>query len=61
MPDSRLEVFEGAGHFPFRDDPARFVAVLTQLHGGDRAGHLDESSIRALRSDPRRSRRERAA
>jgi pimeloyl-ACP methyl ester carboxylesterase len=28
MPGSRLEVFEGAGHFPFHTDPARFVAVL---------------------------------
>jgi pimeloyl-ACP methyl ester carboxylesterase len=28
MPGSRLEVFEGAGHFPFRSDPARFVRVL---------------------------------
>ncbi|WP_375475900.1 alpha/beta fold hydrolase [uncultured Jatrophihabitans sp.] len=28
MPGSRLEVFEGAGHFPFRSDPNRFVDVL---------------------------------
>ncbi len=28
MPGSRLEVFEGAGHFPFRTDPARFVRLL---------------------------------
>ncbi|MFN2497351.1 MAG: alpha/beta fold hydrolase [Pseudonocardiaceae bacterium] len=28
MPGSRLEVFEGAGHFPFHADPARFVSVL---------------------------------
>ncbi|WP_433558683.1 alpha/beta fold hydrolase [Pseudonocardia xinjiangensis] len=28
MPGSRLEVFEGAGHFPFHSDPARFVALL---------------------------------
>jgi pimeloyl-ACP methyl ester carboxylesterase len=25
MPGSRLEIFEGSGHFPFRDDPDRFV------------------------------------
>ena len=31
MPDSRLEVFEDAGHFPFRDDPERFVAVLQRF------------------------------
>ncbi|HEY9415582.1 MAG TPA: alpha/beta hydrolase [Pseudonocardia sp.] len=28
MPGSRLEVFEGAGHFPFHTDPERFVATL---------------------------------
>lgn len=28
MPGSRLELFAGAGHFPFRTDPQRFVAVL---------------------------------
>lgn len=28
MSGSRLEVFEGAGHFPFRHDPDRFVALL---------------------------------
>ncbi|MER6915963.1 alpha/beta hydrolase [Streptomyces sp. NPDC000594] len=28
MPGSRLELFEGAGHFPFRADPERFLSVL---------------------------------
>jgi pimeloyl-ACP methyl ester carboxylesterase len=28
MPGSRLELFEGAGHFPFHADPQRFVDVL---------------------------------
>lgn len=28
MPGSRFEVFEGAGHFPFRTDPDRFVQVV---------------------------------
>ncbi|MGQ0483278.1 MAG: alpha/beta fold hydrolase [Pseudonocardia sp.] len=28
MPGSRLEIFDGAGHFPFHTDPARFVALL---------------------------------
>jgi hypothetical protein len=28
MPGSRLEIFEGAGHFPFHSDPARFRALV---------------------------------
>jgi len=28
VPSSRLEVFEGAGHFPHMDDPQRFLDVL---------------------------------
>ncbi|MFF4183304.1 alpha/beta fold hydrolase [Streptomyces sp. NPDC001691] len=28
MPGSRLEVFEGAGHFPFHSDAARFLALV---------------------------------
>jgi pimeloyl-ACP methyl ester carboxylesterase len=30
MPGSRLEVFEGAGHFPHHHDPERFVALLDE-------------------------------
>ena len=28
VPSSRLEIFEGAGHFPHVDDPQRFLDVL---------------------------------
>jgi hypothetical protein len=28
MPGSRLEIFAGAGHFPFHTDPNRFVDLL---------------------------------
>ncbi len=28
IPDSRLEIFDGVGHLPQLEDPARFVAVL---------------------------------
>jgi pimeloyl-ACP methyl ester carboxylesterase len=31
MPGSRLEIFERAGHFPFRTDPRRFLAVLEEF------------------------------
>ncbi|NLG55457.1 MAG: alpha/beta hydrolase [Rhodococcus sp.] len=28
MPGSHLEIFHGVGHFPFRDDPIRFLQVV---------------------------------
>ncbi|WP_128375773.1 alpha/beta fold hydrolase [Streptomyces cavernae] len=28
MPGSRLEIFEGAGHFPFHADPGRFLSLV---------------------------------
>lgn len=31
MPGSRLEIFDGAGHFPHQTDPARFVALLDEF------------------------------
>jgi pimeloyl-ACP methyl ester carboxylesterase len=31
MPGSRLELFEGAGHFPFHTDPARFVDTVERF------------------------------
>ncbi|MEZ4328647.1 MAG: alpha/beta fold hydrolase [Polyangiales bacterium] len=34
MPSSRLEVFDGAGHFPHQDDPARFLALFRAFYDG---------------------------
>ena len=34
MPGSRLELFEGAGHFPHLDDPVRFVSLLSEFVAG---------------------------
>ncbi|KPI14682.1 hypothetical protein OK074_2226 [Actinobacteria bacterium OK074] len=31
MPGSRLEIFEGTGHFPFHSDPARFLALVEEF------------------------------
>jgi pimeloyl-ACP methyl ester carboxylesterase len=31
MPGSRLEIFEGVGHYPHCEDPERFVALLTEF------------------------------
>lgn len=40
LPHSRLEVFAGAGHFPHRHDPLRFVAVLDEFISHTRPAHL---------------------
>ncbi|HEY7859282.1 MAG TPA: alpha/beta fold hydrolase [Candidatus Nanopelagicales bacterium] len=31
IPGSRIELFEGAGHYPHLDDPARFAALLAEF------------------------------
>jgi pimeloyl-ACP methyl ester carboxylesterase len=48
MPDSRLEVFPDAGHFPFNDDPERFAAVLTDFVATTEPAALDEEFIESL-------------
>ena len=48
MPDSRLKIFEGSGHLPFRDHPDQFVEVIERFiesappaeHDHDRLGSL---------------------
>jgi pimeloyl-ACP methyl ester carboxylesterase len=56
MPGSRLEVFPGAGHFPFNDDPERFVEVLTDFIASTRPAELNEHRIEdLLRRGRRRS------
>lgn len=46
LPGSRLEVFAGSGHFPYRDDPRRFVEVLIDFLGATRPVRLRESNLR---------------
>jgi pimeloyl-ACP methyl ester carboxylesterase len=48
MPGSRLEVFAGAGHFPFNDDPERFVAVLTDFIATTEPARFDDDLVRRL-------------
>jgi pimeloyl-ACP methyl ester carboxylesterase len=48
MPGSRLEVFEGAGHFPHRDDPIRFVATLTDFVATTDPSSVSERDLREL-------------
>jgi pimeloyl-ACP methyl ester carboxylesterase len=45
MPQSRLEVFPGAGHFPFNDDPQRFAAVLGEFIASTQPAQLSEEQI----------------
>jgi pimeloyl-ACP methyl ester carboxylesterase len=37
LPDCRVEIFEGAGHFPHLDDPDRFARVLRDFIASDDA------------------------
>ncbi|MEA2292761.1 MAG: hypothetical protein QOE86_400 [Solirubrobacteraceae bacterium] len=48
MPDSRLEIFPRAGHFPFNDDPARFVEIVTDFIAGTQPARLGEERIARL-------------
>jgi pimeloyl-ACP methyl ester carboxylesterase len=48
MPGSRLEIFEGAGHFPHCEAPERFVEVLADFITSTQAAHLSEGRWREL-------------
>jgi pimeloyl-ACP methyl ester carboxylesterase len=48
MPGSRLELFEGAGHFPFNDDPQRFAALLHDFVTTTAPAAFDDDAIRTL-------------
>ena len=48
MPGSRLEIFPGAGHFPFNDDPGRFVEVLEDFIVTTEEADLDQEHIRRI-------------
>ncbi|MFH8937680.1 alpha/beta fold hydrolase [Streptomyces griseosporeus] len=51
MPGSRLEIFEDAGHFPFRSDPQRFEAVLRDfMSTTEPAAYSPEQWRRLLRT-----------
>ncbi|MFG2944865.1 alpha/beta fold hydrolase [Streptomyces adustus] len=48
MPGSRLEVFEGAGHFPFHTDPARFLALVEDFTRTTDPAHWSRERWREL-------------
>ncbi|MDQ0936862.1 alpha/beta fold hydrolase [Streptomyces turgidiscabies] len=53
MPGSRLEIFEGAGHFPFHSDPARFVALVEEFTRGSAPAAWSREHWRELLVDGR--------
>ena len=46
MPGSRLELFLGAGHFPHREDPERFVSLLEEFMEQTEPAQLDPETLR---------------
>jgi len=48
MPGSRLEIFEGSGHFPFHDDPARFIDVVQRFIDSSEPAEYDQAALREL-------------
>ncbi|WP_252444906.1 alpha/beta fold hydrolase [Pseudonocardia humida] len=46
LPASRLEVFDGAGHFPHVDEPARFARVFTEFVSTTPPHRADIESLR---------------
>jgi pimeloyl-ACP methyl ester carboxylesterase len=48
MPGSQLEVFNGSGHFPFHDDPDRFVEVVGRFVDSTEPAEYDQDRLREL-------------
>jgi pimeloyl-ACP methyl ester carboxylesterase len=48
MPGARLDVFEGSGHFPFHDDPERFVEIVEKFIETTEPAVYDQEMLRHL-------------
>ncbi|BBX44219.1 alpha/beta hydrolase [Mycobacterium cookii] len=48
MPGSRLEIFENSGHFPFHDDPDRFIEVVERFIDTTEPSEYDQLALREL-------------
>ncbi|ORV07856.1 alpha/beta fold hydrolase [Mycobacterium celatum] len=48
MPNSRLEIFERSGHFPFHDNPDRFIEVVEQFIDTTEPAESDHAAMREL-------------
>jgi pimeloyl-ACP methyl ester carboxylesterase len=57
IPDSRLEVIEGAGHFPHAEQPARFVAILKEFLSTTEPATLGHEQLRQLLREPAKAAR----
>ncbi|KUI11781.1 hypothetical protein AU193_15505 [Mycobacterium sp. GA-1285] len=48
MPGSQLEIFDRSGHFPFHDDPERFIQVVEKFIDGTEPAAYDQEYLRRL-------------
>ncbi|MGB8404076.1 MAG: alpha/beta hydrolase [Mycobacterium sp.] len=48
MPGSQLEIFDSSGHFPFHDDPDRFVEVVEKFVDSTEPSVYDRDVLREL-------------
>ncbi len=48
MPGSQLEIFARSGHFPFHDDPDRFVEVVERFCDSTAPAEYDQNALRHL-------------
>lgn len=48
MPSSRLHIFRGSGHFPFRDQPVRFLEVVESFLDATTPSEFDENRWRQM-------------
>jgi pimeloyl-ACP methyl ester carboxylesterase len=48
MPGSRLTVFDRCGHFPFHDDPDRFIEVVERFIDSSQVAAYDQKLLRHL-------------
>src|SRR5205807_1646759 len=46
VPGSRLEIFEGSGHFPHADQPERFTSLLGEFVAGTEPAVFDRGRTR---------------
>jgi pimeloyl-ACP methyl ester carboxylesterase len=52
MPGSRLEIFEGVGHYPHCEEPERFVRALVDFVASTEPAQVSESRWRELLRSP---------